>query len=125
MINMTLTFELMMYSVLCLWLNFILVFIIHFVMPKRVLETYFKEPYFKSFEIRVFSGFPYAYIRTVMFMRLLGFPSSGKKRGLEKAYKTESIWLCKLSKYAIISFWISFSLFALSMTISGVHMALN
>ncbi len=100
MINMTLNFELMMYSVLCLWLNFILVFIIHFVMPKRVLETYFKEPYFKSFEIKVFSGFPYA-------------------------YKTQSIWLCKLSKYAIISFFISFALFALSMAISGVHMALN
>ncbi len=94
-------------------------------MPKNILETYFKEPYFKLSEITAFSGFPFYYIRTLMFMRILGFPSSGEKRGVEKAYETVPVWFCKLSKYIVISFLISFSLFVLLIVISGFHMMLN
>jgi hypothetical protein len=50
-------------------------------MPKNILETYFKEPYFKLSEITAFSGFPFYYIRTLMFMRIFGFSFKwGKKR---------------------------------------------
>ena len=122
---MALLFELALFTFVWLLLNFGLIIIIHFLIPKRVLKTYFKEPYFKLAEITAFSGFPFGYIRTLMFMRLLGFPSSGKKRGLENVYKTTSVWLCNLSKYVVISFLASFSLWLLLMAIVGLHMMLN
>jgi len=124
-INMPLLFEFMLFSFVWLFLNFGLIFIIHLLIPKRVLKTYFKEPYFKLAETTAFSGFPFGYIRTLMFMRLLGFPSSGKKRGLENVYETAPVWLCSLSKYVVISFLASFSFLLLLMAIAGVHMMLN
>jgi len=87
---------------LCLVLSLVLIFIMHFLMPKKVLETYFKEPYFRPAEITMFSGFPFGYMRTAMFNRVLGFPASGKKRGLENAYKLAPVWYCKASKYLIL-----------------------
>ena len=125
MINMTLLFDILIYSVIWLWLSFSLVVIIYFLISKQFLESYFKKPHFSQTEIIALSGFPLCLMRTVMFMRLLGFPSSGKKRGLENAYRTESIWLCKLSRYSILSFSISASLFGLCLVISGVDMVLN
>ena len=124
-INMALIFEVMMYSFLGLLVNYALVFIIHFLMPKRVLENYFKKPYFSQSEIMLFSGFPLCFMRTIIFMRVLGFPLSGNKRGLKKAYETAPVWLCKSSKYAIISFLVSFLVFLLSIAITGTHMILN
>jgi len=125
MINMALIFDLTLSSFIWIWINFGLIFIIHFLIPKNILKTYFIEPYFKSSEIMSFSGFPFAYIRTLMFMRILGFPESGRKRGLEKVYETAPIWLCNLSKYVVIYFLASFSLFILLIAISGFHMLLS
>ena len=124
MIDMALIFEMLMYAFIYVWLNFILIFIMHFLMPQNILETYFKEPYFKLSEIAAFSGFPFGYIRTVMFMRVLGFPTSGKKRGVEKAHEIAPAWFCKSSKYIIMSFCISFVLFLLIIGVSGLHMML-
>ena len=60
-------------------LGLVFIFIMHILMPKKVLKTYFKEPYFGPGEIAMFTGFPLGYMRTAMFMRALAFPSSGKK----------------------------------------------
>jgi len=68
-------------------LHLLLIFMMHVLMPSKVLETYFKEPHFSSTEITMFTGFPFGYMRTAMFMRALGFPASGKRRGVEDAYK--------------------------------------
>ncbi len=73
-------------------------------MPKIVLETYFKEPYFGPGEIEMFTGFPFGYMRTTMFMRALAFPASGEKRGVEEAYKIAPVWYCKASKCFLIFF---------------------
>ncbi|MEG3755311.1 hypothetical protein [Psychromonas arctica] len=124
-INMSLVFESMLFSFCWLFFNFVIIFIVHFLMPKDILETYFKKPYFKSSEIITFTGFPFGYVRTLMFMRILGFPISGKKRGLEKVFEISPVWLCNLSKYVIFSFLASFSLWLLLMAIAGVHMMLN
>ena len=97
----------------------------HFLIPKVVLKKYFISPYFKSLEISSFSGFPLSYVRTLMFMRVLGFPKSGKKRGLDKIYKDSPVLICILSKYIIISFLVSFSLFFLSIIFSGFHMLIR
>jgi len=83
-------------------LDLVFVLIMHFLMPQKVLEIYFKEPHFNAGEIALFTGFPFAYMRTSLFMRALGFPASGKKRGLENAYQLAPVWYCKASKYSII-----------------------
>ena len=74
-------------TALGLMLHLLLIFMMHVLMPSKVLETYFKEPHFSSTEITMFTGFPFGYMRTAMFMRALGFPASGKRRGVEDAYK--------------------------------------
>jgi len=94
--------------------NLLLAFTMHFLMPRKVLETYFKEPYFGAGEIAMLTGFPLGYMRTAMFMGILGFPASGKKRGVEDAYKLAPAWYCKISKYSTAFFVIIFPVFMLS-----------
>lgn len=84
------------------WL--VVVFILHFFVPKSLLKNYFKEPYFSPAEIGFFTGFPFGYIRTVMFMRLVAFPNSGKKRGLTSAYTLAPSWFRVISKVIVVSF---------------------
>lgn len=126
MINMTLIFQVGMYSLIWLLLNLFSTLIMRFLIPKHILENYFKEPYFSAMEINMFSGFPFlGFTRTVMFMRLLGFPSSGKRRGIENAYKTAPVWICKLSKYHVISTLTSLLLILLIVIFLGIHMVLG
>lgn len=87
-----------------------IVFLVHFFVPKDMLRTYFREPYFSPAEIEFFTGFPFAYMRTAMFMRLAGWPSSGKRRGLTDAYKLAPLWFQRLSRVFIRIFLIIFSL---------------
>ena len=42
---------------------FIAILVMHFLMPKQVLENYFKPPYFKPAECAMFSGIPFGFIR--------------------------------------------------------------
>jgi len=100
---------------LCLMFGLVFIFVMHFLMPKNVLKTYFKEPYFSITEITMFTGFPFGYMRTAMFMRALGFPASGKKRGVESAYQLAPVWYCKVSKY-FLYFYVP--LFALMILLS-------
>ena len=97
-----------------LMLSLVFIVVMHVLMPKNVLKTYFKEPYFRPGEIAIFTGFPFGYMRTAMFNRVLGFPSSGKKRGLENAYKIAPVWYCRASKYFIIFLVPTFALLILS-----------
>lgn len=83
-------------------------FFIHFLVPKSLLRTYFKKPYFSAGEIAVFSAFPFIFMRTVMFMRLVGFPNSGKTRGLTEAHKMAPKWFRFISKI-VVSAFIAFS----------------
>lgn len=83
-------------------MSFLLVAVFHFLLPVKLLETYFKPPYFSQGEIVAFSGYPLGYIRTIMFLRLLGFPSSGERRGLTKAYELVPEWMCVLAKWTVI-----------------------
>jgi len=119
-----LPFEVLMYLFLALMGNLLLIFIMHVLMPRKVLEIYFKEPHFSQTEITMFTGFPFAYMRTAMFMRALGFPSSGKRRGVEDAYKLAPVWYCKASRYIVISLLITLSLLILFAGIPGLYMTL-
>ncbi len=107
-----------------LMLSLVLIFIMHVLMPRNVLKTYFKEPYFGPGEIAMFTGFPFGYMRTTMFMRILGFPASGKRRGVENAYKIAPVWYCKLSKYILIFFIPTLTLLLLVVGVLYIHMLL-
>lgn len=89
---------------------------IHFLVPKPLLQAYFKEPYFSRWEIATFSSFPFGYMRTLMFMRLAGFPNSGKKRGLTEAYKLAPDWFRLISKIVVSAFM----LFCIPMFLLGI-----
>jgi hypothetical protein len=108
-------------TLLCLMLGLVFILIMHFLMPKKVLKTYFKEPHFNAGEIEMFTGFPFAHMRTAMFMRVLGFPASGKRRGVEKAYQLAPVWYCKVSKYFIYFFVPNMTLLVISGLVGYIH----
>ncbi len=84
---------------------------IHFFVPKPLLHAYFREPYFSPFEVEFFTGFPYAYMRTTMFMRLAGWPDCGKKRGIPaNAHELTPVWFQVVSRVFIRIFLVLFSL---------------
>jgi len=98
-------------------LSLVFILIMHFLMPKKVLKTYFKEPYFNAYEIALFTGFPFAYLRTFMFSRVLGFPASGKRRGLENAYQLAPVWYCKIFRYFLYFFVFDMALLLLAIVV--------
>lgn len=111
-----------LFTILMIELFFL--FILHFFVPKKMIETYFKEPYFSAFEIELFTGFPYAYMRTGMLMRLAGWPASGKKRGIpETAHETSPIWFQVVSRICTRISIIAFSLLIILMimTLTGYY----
>ena len=73
---------LMFSGVLVIFFQTFFIGIMHLLMPKDIVNSYFKEPYFNTFELTLFTGWPYAFFRTLMFVRLIVQPSSGKKRKL-------------------------------------------
>jgi len=96
------------------------VLVMHFLMPRIVLEQYFKPPYFRAGECEMFTGFPFAIMRTVMFMRVLGFPKSGQKRGLAEVYKLAPRWYRNISK--VIVFLIVFLLASTLLVALGLYL---
>jgi len=78
------------------------ILVMHFLIPKGLIERYFKVPYFRAGECAMFSGFPFSVMRTIMFMRVVGFPKSGEKRGLTNAYKLAPRWYKNISRVIII-----------------------
>ena len=102
-------------------LSLVFILIMHFLMPKKVLKTYFKEPHFNAGEIAMFTGFPFGYMRTGMFMTALAFPSRGKRRGVENAYQLAPVWYCKVSKYFLYFFVPNLALLVISGLIVFIH----
>jgi len=99
---------LLIVSIACL----VFIVIIHFFVPKIMIKTYFKEPYFSALEIKLFTGPPYAYMRTAMMMRLAGWPDCGKKRGIPAtAHEVCPVWFQVLSRVFIRIFLTIVALF--------------
>lgn len=97
-----------MLLILGVCLTIFVILVMHFLMPKTVIEEYFKPPYFRPAECAMFSGFPFAIMRTIMFMRVMGFPKSGERRSLTEVYKLVPHWYQIISK--IIVFMVIFLL---------------
>lgn len=100
--------------------SMVIVFAVHFFVPKNMLSTYFKEPYFSPAEIEFFTGFPFAYMRTVMFMRLVGWPNSGQKRGLTDASRLAPHWFRRVSKVVIWMLLITFPLMMVLIVLQSI-----
>ncbi|SBS35564.1 hypothetical protein MSP8887_02414 [Marinomonas spartinae] len=63
-----------------------------FLTPKKLLDTYFKEPYFTQGEIIFMSRFPLSLLRTGMFAGVLLLPSLDKKRNIRDCYQVMPTW---------------------------------
>jgi hypothetical protein len=81
--------------------------ILHFFVPKALLEKYFRPPHFGEFERHLFTGFPYAPMRTVMFMWVIVYPRVGKKRKLTEMYKDAPHWFRIASKVGIYGVYVA------------------
>ena len=82
---MGLAFSLLPFS-LCL-------LILHVLMPKAVLDRYWKEPHFRPFELMLFSGWSFfAPMRTIMFMWMFLFPHAGRRRGILEPHRLVPRW---------------------------------
>ena len=96
-------FLLIVWIIAAFIVEFILILVMHFLMPKQVLEKYFKPPYFQPGECDVLTGFPYSPIRTVIFMTAFAFPGMGKNRKLTEAYEMVPGWYRKASEILVIA----------------------
>lgn len=64
----------------------------HALMPRGLLKTYWKTPYFNASELGLFTGTPLAPMRTLMLMGVVAFPRLGRKRGLMQAFRWAPRW---------------------------------
>ena len=79
--------------------------IIHFLMPRAILDKYFKPPYFREGEIALFTGIPYAPMRTVMLVSVMVFPGLGKKRKLTELHLETPRWYLIAAKWSFYLFF--------------------
>jgi len=89
-------------TVICTIFFFLfLLLIVHPLIPKEITDKYFKAPHFSKTECEFFSGFPFAPIRSAMFMRVIAFPRSGVKRGIAGASEMAMPWLRAISYFIV------------------------
>lgn len=87
--------------------------ILHFLMPKAVLDRYWKEPYFRPFELMFLSGFGlFTPLRTMLFMWMFTIPRAGRRRGIVEPhrliprwYRVVSITMCVWASVATAGFF--------------------
>lgn len=95
-----------------------LVLIMHVLMPRRVLDRYWKEPHFRPGELALFTGTIYAPMRTVMLITAIAFPKLGKKREITNADALVPRWY----KWAAqcVSIWVlGWTATVVLMTVAG------
>lgn len=95
-------------------------FLMYFFTPKKVVEKYFRPPYFSEAFVEFYSGFPLVLYRGIMFMRLAAYPNSGKKRNLTEVYKELPISYRNVSKFLLIGFFFFMTIFMISLVLSAI-----
>ena len=81
--------------------------ILHFIMPKALLEKYFQPPHFGEFERHLFTGIPYAPMRTIMFIWVIVYPRVGKKRKLTEMHKDAPRWFRIAANVGVYGYFIA------------------
>lgn len=79
-----------MFGAAIVWLP--LIFIMHFLMPKAVLDRYWKPPHFISPEIEYFSDPLHIPQRTVFLLAAIVFSRFSKKREMTDAHQLVPAW---------------------------------
>ncbi|MFH4487487.1 hypothetical protein WMQ43_00365 [Vibrio diabolicus] len=121
----TFLFYTLMTGVVIIFLQTIFIGVMHFLMPKKIVGNYFKKPYFNEFELSLFTGWPYAFFRTLMFVRLIVQPSSGKKRKLPNISVEVPKWYRYLSILLLVIIIVNSVVVALTLSIGAVLLAIE
>ncbi|EGQ8445808.1 hypothetical protein GTP59_03085 [Vibrio alginolyticus] len=121
----TFLFYTLMTGVIIIFLQTIFIGVMHFLMPKEIVGNYFKKPYFNEFELSLFTGWPYAYFRTLMFVRLIVQPSSGEKRKLPNISREVPKWYRYLSILLLGIIIVNSVVVALTLSIGAVLLAIE
>ncbi|SBS32061.1 hypothetical protein MSP8886_02327 [Marinomonas spartinae] len=74
-----------------------------FLTPKKLLDTYFKEPHFTQGELIFMNRFPLSLLRTGMFGWVLLFPFLDKKRKIRDCHKIMPTWYRLALKFLTIN----------------------
>ncbi|UFN71717.1 hypothetical protein LN249_23100 [Vibrio alginolyticus] len=121
----TFLFYTLMTGVVIIFLQTIFIGVMHFLMPKKIVGNYFKKPYFNEFELSLFTGWPYAFFRTLMFVRLIVQPSSGKKRKLPNISGEVPKWYRYLSILLLVIIIVNSVVVALTLSIGAFLLAIE
>ncbi|ALR94788.1 hypothetical protein KIP00_14215 [Vibrio sp. B513a] len=121
----TFLFYTLMTGVIIIFLQTIFIGVMHFLMPKEIVGNYFKKPYFNEFELSLFTGWPYAFFRTLMFVRLIVQPSSGEKRKLPNISREVPKWYRYLSILLLGIIIVNSVVVALTLSIGAVLLAIE
>lgn len=63
-----------------------------FLTPKKLLDTYFKEPHFSPAELIFMRHYPGIYVRTSIFGTVMILPFLDKKRKIRDSHKVMPLW---------------------------------
>lgn len=96
------------------------ILIMHFLMPKAVLERYWRAPHFRPAELALFTDTFFAPMRTIIFMWVFLFPSAGKKRQITDAYRLVPKWY-RIAAIAI-DIWVLATAIGISALAAGLHL---
>jgi hypothetical protein len=99
--------------------------IIHFLMPRTILDKYFKSPHFREGEIAFFSGIPFALMRTVMLVGVMVFPGLGKKRKLTELHLETPRWYLIAAKWSFYLFFGTGLGFVIVLALLGISAAVD
>ena len=121
----TFLFYTLMTGVIIIFLQTIFIGVMHFLMPKEIVGNYFKKPYFNEFELSLFTGWPYAFFRTLMFVRLIVQPSSGEKRKLPNISREVPKWYRYVSILLLGIIIVNSVVVALTLSIGAVLLAIE
>lgn len=104
----------MFYSFVALLFNILAQVVLTFLTPKRMLQAYFREPYFNAFELNFFTGLN-AYFRTSIILKLAAWSNTDRKRGIpEDLHKLCPAWLQIISRWYMCFALVTGSLFFVS-----------
>ena len=95
-----------------------MVLIMHVLMPRGVLERYWKEPYFRPTELALLTRTVYAPMRTVMLITAIAFPGLGRKRNITDADAHVPHWYRRAAQW--VSVWaLGSGAIVMLMTVAG------
>ncbi|MCM5678976.1 hypothetical protein M8A51_05460 [Schlegelella sp. S2-27] len=78
---------------------------VHFLMPKKLVERYWKQPHFGPFQLAVFTGTIWAPLRTVMLLAAIAFPAIARKRGMTEMREVVPAW-CRWVAKLLGTIWV-------------------